>query len=69
MCDTVSDQICSLNLAKKLRKLRIISEAQYRDVYWAIFFHEFNSETIQQDMQSLKQLRRQIFPEEPSADD
>jgi len=69
MIHSVNNQVESINLAKMLRRLRIISESQYQKVYWDIFFYEFNSETMMQEMRLLKSPTLRIFQAKPSADD
>jgi hypothetical protein len=54
MIHSVNNQVESINLAKILRRLRIISESQYQKVYWDIFFYEFNSQIMMQEMRLLK---------------
>jgi hypothetical protein len=46
MLNSIDDKLNAINIAKQLRKLRIINENQYQQVYWAIFFYNNLDTTI-----------------------
>ena len=69
MLNSVDDQLNTINIAKQLRKLRIITEWQYQKVYWSVFFCDFNSMSMLQEMHLPKSPTLRIFQAKPSADD